>query len=264
MKLGRLILIAAVVTSFTSAVSAGPVTLDTTAYNFQLDGGGGGAEATIEPNQNIEIFCVDYANDIYVPTQGYSAYLTTVTSGSLLSNTRFGSVSNWTTVNIGGDSTDSSTINTATDLGRYQMAAYLVSQYNYSAGKNTPFGLGGSNTSNDGIQQAIWDILDPSGENFGQIASGSYTNTALEAAAQWYSGTGGNGSTSRDGFLANFRIVSDATMGSCTGSRLVNCGFQEQMTVVPEPRHLVLMLVGLLLVGGVVFRKVQAAHRSGA
>ena len=109
------------------------------------------------------------------------------------------------------------------------------------------------------------DILDPYGETFGNIGTTSYTNNALEAAAKWYTSMGGNsGSSTLNTFLANFRIVSDATMGSCTGSKLVNCGFQEQITVVPEPRHLALMLMGLLLVGCAVFRRVQAAQRSNA
>lgn len=265
MTLGRLSLITAVLLAFCVAASAGPVAnvLDTESYNFQLAGGGGGATAQLNGSQNIELFCVDFANQIYVPMD-YSAYLTTLTSGSNLNDTRFGSVTNWTTVNISGDSTDSSTINGATDLGRYQMAAYLISQYNLGDGATKPFSLDGSSTSNNGIQQAIWDILDPKGESFKPIASSSYSNTALEAAAQWYSATGGNsGSTARNNFLANFRIVSDATMGGC-GFALSGCGFQEQITVVPEPRHLAVMLIGLLLVGSVAFRRLQAARRSDA
>jgi hypothetical protein len=265
MTLGRFSLNTVVLLSSVAAAMAGPTThvLDTTSYNYQLDGGGGGALATLDKSQSIEIFCVDYANDIYVPQQNYSAYLTTITGGSDLSVTRFGNVSSWTAVNITGDSTDSSTINNSTDLGRYQMAAYLVSQYDSSTGKTGTFSLGGGTTNNDGIQQAIWDILDPKGETFGQISTISDTNAAIEAAAKWYTGMGGNGGSSAlNTLLANFRIVSDSTMGSCSGSKLVNCGFQEQITEVPEPRHVALMLMGLLLVGSVTFRKLQAARRS--
>jgi len=258
MTVGRFSLIAIVVLSFCAAASAGPVThvLDTNSYNFQLNGGGGGAQATLDKSQTIEIFCVDFANDIYVPAQNYSAYLTTITSGSNLSYTRFGSVlpGDFTNVNLGADTTDASTINTASDLGRYQMAAYLVSQYNIP---------GGNNAANNGIQQAIWDVLDPN--TFSQVYNTS-TDNAIEGAAKWYSSMGGNsGSAALDTFLANYRIVSSTSMSACpSGTGLLCGGFQEQITVVPEPRHVALMLMGLLLVGSTVFRKLQTARRSDA
>lgn len=253
MNLGRFSLITAAVLSFCAAASAGTVTLDTNSYNFALNNGGGGAAATINKNVSVEIFCVDFANDIYVPVQGYSAYLTTITGGSDLSDTRFGNVasSNWTQMNTSFiDTTDAGTINNSTDLGRYQMAAYLVSQYNLA---------GGNNAANNGIQQAIWDILDP--KTFTQVYN-TATDAEIEAAAQWYTSMGGNtGSTSLNNFLANYRIVSSSTMTAC-GTGLALCGgFQEQITVVPEPRHLALMLVGLLLAGSVVFRKFRTAQR---
>ena len=253
----RGIVIAVITLSCVAAASAGPVThvLGTTSYNYQLDGGGGGAQATLDGVQNIEIFCVDYANDIWVP-QTYSSYLTSLTQGSNLSETRFGNVTSWSTINT-GDSGDSAAINGATDLGRYQMAAYLVSQYSFGYGKTQVFGLGGGSTNNDSIQQAIWDVLDP--KTF-SLFSSQTTNNALDAAAQWYTSTGGNaGSAGRDSFLSNFRIVSDSTMKGC-GDRWVNCGFQEQITVVPEPRHLAAMLIGMLIVCAGVFRRFQLAR----
>jgi hypothetical protein len=251
MTLGRLSIITAALSAFCIGANAGPVTytLDTTGYNFQLNGGGGGAQATLNGNQNIEIYCVDYANDIYVPAQGYSAILTTLTQNSSLTYTRFGNVSssNWTQMNTSDiGSTDATTIDDSTDLGRYQMAAYLVSLYNMPAGNNT---------SNNGIQQAIWDILDPLSYS---AVYNSATNTALEDAAQWYTTTGGNtGSTARNNFLANFRIVSDSTMYSCGAGWALCGGFQEQITVVPEPRHLAMMLLAMLIAGALLFRKLQ-------
>ncbi len=251
MFLGRFGLAAVVVLTCCAAVFAGPVNLDTNSYNFQLNNGGGGVSATINQTQNIEIFCVDYANDIYVPQQGYSAYLTPITTGSDLSNTRFGGVSssNWTQMNtLFIDPTDAGIINSAGALARYQMAAYLVSQYNLP---------GGNSASNNGIQQAIWDILDP--KSFSAVYN-TATDNAIVSAAQWYNGIKGN-TTALNNFLSNYRIVSDATMYSC-GTGLAKCGgFQEQITVVPEPRYVALMLVGLLLAGSVTVRKLQAARR---
>lgn len=257
MASGRFGLITVVLLAFSAVASAGPVVnvLNTNTYNFALNGGGGGASAVLNGTENIEIFCVDYANDIYVPAQGYSAYLTTLTGGSDLDYTRFGNVasSDWTQMNsseIG--TTDATIINGATDLGRYQMAAYLVSQYNLA---------GGNSGSNNSIQQAIWDMLDPVGSftPFYTLSTPSY----LEAAAQWYNSMGGNsGSPGLNSFLANYRVVSDATMYSC-GTGLALCGgFQEQITVVPEPRHVAIWLMGLFVVGSLMFRKLQAARGS--
>jgi hypothetical protein len=46
--------------------------------------------------------------------------------------------------------------------------------------------------------------------------------------------------------LANFRIVSDSPMnGNGAGNPLAG-GFQEQLTMVPEPRAAVWILIGLL------------------
>lgn len=266
MTLGRFSLMATVLLSFCAAASAGPVTqiLDTNSYNFALSDGGGGAQATINKGLSVEIFCVDFANDIYVPVQGYTAYLTPITQAGLnTGDTRFGLVGSgdFSQISLGGDTTDAGTINTASNLGRYQMAAFLVSQYNLS--NNTAQ----IQQQNNGIQQAIWDILDPG--TFPLFTTAT-TTSEIEAAAQWYTSMGGNaGSTTLTNFLANYRIVSSSVMTPCTsgpgaGTGLLCGGFQEQITAVPEPRYLALMLVGLLLVGSVVVRKFRTAQRAGA
>ncbi len=257
---------AAILLAFCAAIKAGPVvnTFDTTNnYNFQLGNGGGGIQAELN-SAPVETFCVDFDNEIYL-NQDYTANLTTLTQGSSLTDTRFGSVTNWTTIGNQGVLTMAGEINTATDLGRYQMAAYLISEYNMSDGANTPFSVGGNATSDNGIQQAIWDILDPKGETFPSIASSAYADSALESAASWYYSTDGNtGSTARNTFLANFRIVSDTSLtGVCAGA-LVGCGFQEQITVVPEPRYLALMLVGLLILGSALYRRFTRTSRTNA
>jgi hypothetical protein len=225
---------------------ANPVQLDTQSYNFQLSGGGGGASATLGSNQNIQIFCVDFANEIYVPHTGYSAYLSTLTDGSDLSKTRFGSNSSWTTVTIddgdSDDAADSAIINSADALDRYQMAAFLVTQYQVGQG---------SNASNNGIQAAIWAILDPSSS--GAAPSYANDNNALELAAAWFSNPNSDKS-----FLANFRIVSDSKMTSDGPGNPLTGGFQEQLTMVPEPRAAVWILIVLLSICAVPLRKVLA------
>jgi hypothetical protein len=219
--------------------------------------GNGGAASALLNGVSVEIFCVDFANNIYVPYNpptypGYTAYVSDITAGSNLSDTRFGGVTSWTTITLAGDTTDSNTINNANALARYQMAGYLVSLYNLQAG---------ATTANKGIQTAIWDLLDPSGATAPSLSD---PTSYLEQAASWYSGTS---STARDTFLTNFRVVSDPNMSGC-GSGPKCGGFQEQLTIlpngniteVPEPRGLILMLFGLLAVCSIAYRKAQVGR----
>lgn len=247
-----------------SGIYAGTYTLDTTSYNFQLNNGGGGSSALLDKTTTIELFCDDFANSITVPHSNYSANISSITSGSNLSNTRFGGNASWTTITINDDGTDggsndkadSAIINSATALGRYQMSAYLVSQYNLPAG-NIP--------TNNGIQKAIWWLLDPTGSST-PPALGHNAFDSLESAAQWYQSTGGNaGSAGRNTFLSGYEIISDATMHSCGAGKALCGGFQEQIdpiAPVPEPRQLALMLAGLLLVCSFSLRKQYAVSRS--
>src|SRR5205807_1723182 len=172
--------------------------------------------------------------DIIVPHTGYSAVLTPLTStGFDASGTRFGNNGSWRTVTVADDGTDggaddaadSAIINAANALGRYQMAAFLVSQYNVAAGNTA---------SNNGIQTAIWQILDPS--SYSLASFNADPSDALEHAAVWFNTTS---SAARDSYLMNYNIVSDTTMTSCGP---VACGgFQEQIAsvpAVPEPATL--------------------------
>lgn len=223
--------------------------LDTTSYNFQLNGGGGGASAVLDLNKTLEIYCNDFNNDIYVPHSNYTANLTTFTQAGLnAGNTRFGemdsSAFNLVTINDGdpNDAAEQSTINGATALGRYQMAGYLVSQYNLA---------GGNNAANNNIQMAIWELLDPVSYPTAPISlnPSAQPTEALEMAADWYQGTD---ETAREAYLQNYRIVSDATMtcpaGGCVSNSLLPMvgGFQEQITSVPEPGSFSLLAIGLI------------------
>ena len=250
MRLRRSANIAVIGLMMSAAALANPHRLDTLSYNFQLTGGGGGSAAQLDQSLNVEIFCNDFANEIFVPHNMYSANLTTITSTSDLSMTRFGHNTSWRTVTIsddgadsgGNDSADSAIINAANSLGRYQMAAYLVAQYNRG---------GGSSAYNNGIQTAIWEILDPASYAVAPVTADP--SAALEQAAEWLNGTT---TAARDSYLANYRIVSDSTMTACNGAGTPLCGgFQEQITTVPEPRHVSLMLIGFLSLCSIGFRK---------
>ncbi len=134
------------------------------------------------------------------------------------------------------------------------MAAYLTMQFQLP---NTP----SSTESNAGIQQAIWDILDPLGTTgLPNISDGTDIANALNEAATWYSGTT---VSQRDTLLANFDIISDTAMYNCGSASGILCGgFQEQLfdpdspTMTPEPRGQALMMIGLLTVCFMARRKI--------
>ena len=232
------------------SANANPSTLYTLSYNFAVDNAtgnptvaGGGAAAQLNGN-NIEIFCVDFAHTIWVPYgpptyPGYTVNLSNLTNGSDLSLTRFGGVSSWTSVAIAGDAADSTIINNATTaLDRYQMAAYLVTQYHTL---DTPT----DDAYNEGIQAAIWTLMDPAGYPTALPSNIGNPAPELQAAAQWFAS-----STNDKSFLTNFQIVSDTAMYNCGAGALCG-GFQEQlfdpvMPAVPEPRGQMLVLLGVL------------------
>src|SRR2546423_5030264 len=248
LQFGHLANITILVLGSLSALKASPHQLDTISYNFGLAGGGGGSAAKLDRSLDIEIFCVDFANEIIVPQNNYSANLTPITSfGFTAGTTRFGNNTSWRTVTIGDDATDggsddaadSAIVNARDALGRYQMAAYLISQYNRPAGNTA---------ANNGIQTAIWTILDPSSYSAALVTADP--SAALEQAAVWYNTTT---VAARDSYLMNYRIVSDTTMTSC--GPVLCAGFQEQITVVPEPRYVGLLLIGLLALLSIRVRK---------
>jgi hypothetical protein len=237
-----------------AAASAAGVPLHIVNYNFQLAGGGGGAQATLN-GVPVEIFCDDFANEIWVPSDNM-ANVTTLGSGADLSKTRFGDVASntWTSITLtggGAASADQTFFNTGNGAGaaaRYAMAAYLISLYNVAQG---------GTTSSNQIQEAIWTLLDPTAEGPVIDPSGVDPTGFLEQAATWY--LGGN---AVDSFLSQFQVVSDVNMvvpqvGVGVG------GFQEQMvmTPTPEPRGGVLMLLGLFGAGAFLWRR---SRRSSA
>jgi hypothetical protein len=239
----------------TIQADANPITLYTLANNFPLDGGGGGDSATLNnynnvPSQNIEMFCDDFAHNIWVPYgppvyTGYTVNVSNITAGGL-GSTRFGGVTSWTSVNIAGDATDSNTINNATTaLARYQMAAYLTMQYHVLDNPS-------NNAYNNGIQEAIWTILDPTMADPTLTSPAPLPNigdptSALKQAAQWYANPNSDKS-----FLASFRIIGEASMYNCVAGGPLCSGFQEQLfdppttPTVPEPRGQLLVILGLL------------------
>jgi hypothetical protein len=117
--------------TFSASASSVPLVVGT--YNFQLDGGGGGAEATLNGGATVQIFCDNFANEIDAPSND-SANVTQLGTSENLSETRFGGVSSWTAIDLTSGAT-ASTDNTffadaagSAASARYAMVAYLVSQ----------------------------------------------------------------------------------------------------------------------------------------
>jgi hypothetical protein len=217
----------------TVSANASGVPFHVSTYDFPLAGGGGGSLATLN-GVPVQIFCDDFSNEIWVPSDN-SANVTQVTSSDL-SATRFGAVTSWTSISV-GDATDQTFLNTGAGSAagvRYDLVAYLVSLYSLPAGNNT---------ANNTIQEAIWTLMDPSVYpspkplNPDSVDPSSY----LEQAASWY--IGGGATTA---FLSQFEIVSDALMtpGTLSSGWVGVGGFQEQIVMTPEPRGGVWMLIG--------------------
>ena len=95
----------------TFAANAGTVPFNVLSYNFALDGGGGGATATLN-GAPVEIYCDDFNNEINSPSNN-SAYVTTLSTTANLIDTRFGEVASnaWTNLTSLG-STDDTFFNT--------------------------------------------------------------------------------------------------------------------------------------------------------
>ncbi len=252
--------------SFSASAGSVPLILSPTSYNFQLDGGGGGASATLN-GASVEIFCDNFANEINVPSTN-SANITKLGTGANLAlTTRFGDVAQtgWTTITLNDgntalDNADDMFFNDpngstpeagSTAQVRYDLVAYLVSLYNVPLGNST---------SNNEIQEAIWTIMDPLADGPVIDPSGVNPDSYLEQAVTWYNTTSENPSA-LNAFLSQFEIVSDSTMTGL-GSGVGVGGFQEQivmtLTPTPEPRDGIWLLLGLFGVGAIVLRRRRA------
>ena len=233
---------------FTVIFTAGAasVPFNVVSYNFPLDGGGGGVQATLN-GATVESFCDDFLNEIFVPSNN-SANVTQMTSSDL-SKTRFGEVTSFTSITLTGGGADQTFLNGASAAVRYDMVAFLVSQYNRA---------GGDSAANNEIQAAIWTLMDPSiYPNPKPLNPDSLDVTSdLKAAADWFQNGGAT-----TAFLSNFEIVSDANMlaGTSASGWVGIGGFQEQIVMTPEPRAIAGMLGGLLIIGIVMLRRRQAA-----
>lgn len=249
-----------------SSVPTGSVSaFDVGSYVFQLDGGGGGAQATLN-GVPVNIYCDDFDNNLALGTDT-TAYVTGLSTTANLSDTRFGNLPsadfNVPTLMTGNhttstDTADETFLQSASALTRYELAAYLVSQYNTK---------GGDSTQNNEIQEAIWQVLDPTVEgapfNPDSLTPSSYT-PEIEQAIAWYQGIQSN-TAALNGFLSQFDIVSPNYPNmQIDGAGLGLGGFQEQIvyapTPTPEPRNAAAGLA-LVLAAAMAWRRKHGAKQ---
>lgn len=218
MILGRFAIITTVAALLCTTVSAAPVTrvFDSTHHDL-----GSEVSSNNVTSADIEIFNHDFADNIDLPASDYSSHLTTIVG----SRTR--SISSGPSV----FSTDES----ITDLGRHEIAAYLVSEYSHSGIETASSRSYSDDASADSVGESIRDILDP-----GPSPSSFSFSTG--------------GSPGHESFLSSFHPG---------GPSVTNPGLPGLLTVVPEPRHLAFMLMGLLLLASGLLRKHLRAGRSG-
>jgi len=260
-----------------TSASASSVSLVTGSYNFKLAGGCGGGTATLN-GVNVNIFGDDFADKVTFP-QNYTANVTTLSADANLDQTRFGETpsNGWRAINLPGHSAIATQDkaffnhgNGSSALARYEMAAYLVSQYNVGQG---------SSSSNNQIQEAIWVLLDPAKAgaalNPGHVDASSF----LEQAASWYSSMNTPSTLDQlDAFLEGFEIVSPTNM-KFKRNGLLTGGFQEQIAMIPappkevlplhtgafiaptpEPRGTSLILLGLLGIGALLLHRIRRVN----
>ena len=199
-------------------------------------------QGTMVGGKLLALYCIDFQNSVFIPSQVYTANLTPIVNGSDLSNTVNGRPSSaWAP----GDAvkpvvfqrtsfTITSTQSlTPTALQRYQMAAWLTTRYALPGADRTA------------IQYAIWQALAvkaPAGEkkpvSVLPTATGKTLtdmNNLLKQAADFVA------NHYSDQFFSGFRIVTQVLPIYLHGVSQV----QEFMVMTPEPATLAAIVAAL-------------------
>lgn len=263
--------------------SLGAYSFTVTTFNPpQTTGNGGGHVGTISgPGIQppiTELFCDDFMNSLAVTSANVNVSslgdaIAQNGAAPTLTDTRFGGVTSWKSIstvatdfgncNFGpaGCATTKSTLDGLNALQRYEVAAYLMTQYTFFTANpsgNNFHNVQSADFFDGGLQAAIWAILDPSAESIvtlngiGGTALATGLDNALTAAATWWN----NPTTANRAFLANVMIATDTQVAAATGNAKLNVGIQELMYVVPEPSFYALLAAGL---GLLVWRRKRLA-----
>jgi hypothetical protein len=212
--------------------------------NFQgMIGGTVNSSGNLTGGQIIQLMCIDYQNETYLPSTVYQANVSSIwDTNSDISKTRFGGAPNpdptlgaWgftlNSINYSGGALNI-TPDSAGVLARYQMVGYLASQYNKPGANN--------NT----LQSSIWQLMSTNPPNPGgggasvPVLSGSAT--LLSQAAQWHVNST---AAEKQALLSNFRVVTNYSpqIAGPYPSQI-----QEFLTIVPEPRMILALGLGLI------------------
>jgi len=246
-------------------------------YNFIINsnpqtGSGGGHVGSVTNVQPpiTQLFCDDFLNSlntlgpVNVNVSSLGDAIAANGGGNTLVDTRFGAITSWNSVKAidpGLNNSKASTLDNLNALQRYEVVAYLMTQYSFFTSlpvSNVFHNISTVDPADGGIQAAIWAVLSPSAVSnifLQPPTSGSALATSLDTwltkAADWWTNPGSDRS-----FLANFMIVTDSKVAGAVGTAKLETGIQELMYVVPEPSFYALLAVGL---GLLVWRRRRLA-----
>jgi len=213
-----------------SALAFGDTLTITSQTQSVEDGGQFAAFLSSNPSQQLYVYCVDFQN--YASFSGYAVNISVpnVNNASSVVNTRYGTTP---TSDFTFDT------NSLPAVQRYVLAAWLVTQYNFTSGVTT---------ADDQIQDAIWTLLNTgSTANFpGGDAAG--TGNYLTAALNWY---GAETSSALSQFEGGIQIFTSTNVASTGLPARWTTGYQEMITVTttPEPATLTMLGIGFLAFG---------------
>lgn len=213
------------------------------------NGGQFTADLASNPTQAFPTYCIDDLNDISItnPATGYPVNIVNLSNAaSVYMYTRYGqTAANTASINASfpvafspNTVTVPASIGTAQD--RYAMAAWLITQYNFS---------GGVTTADDQIQNAIWTLLDATGATY---TSNGGVGTYITQAETWINGLN---STQLAAFESTVVVYSPTLVVGVSDPARYTTGWQEQIgfTGTPEPATLAMLGAGLVTIG--LFRK---------
>ena len=205
----------------------------------------------------LYVYCVDFENSVFIPSQVYAANVSSVTDGSDVSNTVYGRTdSGWAPgdpsepiVFANKSFNDGSGALNPTPLQRYQMAAWLISQYAQPG------------SDHNAIQFAIWNALQvtvpagDSGPSAPKVTGKTKTDETLllQEAASFVASPD---SPAKDQFLGSFHILTEVAPIYLHSPTQV----QEFIYINPEPAHM--MFLAALAFGGLVFAKSRRRSRA--
>jgi hypothetical protein len=218
-----------------------------------VGGCGGGFVANVAGTPNVTLWCVDSQE---FDTSAYTANIVSLATPA-------GTFDNSVKVKYGSVTTSGGTngnwlydFTGVTDaLDRYQLAAILITMYQP---QTAPTDI--TNPNNDNIQEAIWELTENTSIAVGQAGTNGEPNmkTGTSVANQNAINTLiSNAQTTLSGFNFNgWAVVSGGYSGGANGTLLGQPSVQTYLVeVTPEPRFYGLLLVGLLSLCGIIYRR---------